>query len=746
MGVPKPRVRRPLTSLSDISKMTLFKNKKDDKLDVLNLIIETNPSKYNLSKLGKKIKEINPLYSGTSLSTKYSAHSQFPSLLNKKTEEVYYKYNVLYGTNTTNLIRTYSPKMRPMSSSISSFTKNMQLGENEKAVFTPEEINILTQAKCNDLNIELRENMTYKFNEYCKAKCKSRSVDFTECNMGLYCTKFISNILYNTDRISRLNLTKNNIGDKGIEILANAIRDSTSLISLNVTSNSITQKGGKILMNVLIHQQSLIDVNVSSKEGINRNRISFEGLCDIESVLKYNTYIEFFNICGNSIKNEGLKLIIAGLNHNSSLHSLDISHNDINSIGLVTNLEKLKISKIIELNISGNPIGNEGVIKLTESLKNFPNLKKINVSNCQIEFKGAYYLLMELQNKKRIDSVNLSGNDIRNDKFDQLKPFFAVFGIKHLNLSKCFLGNQATFILGECLMINESIKKIDISDNKITDKGFQSFIQLFSKNNVIEHFDASKNFISDVSAKEFLRNIKYNRALKSLNLYDNQLKNDSGTVLVDLLITNKVLKYINVGFNRIQMKLIEEINRRLKINAQKQKSKFLPNLIKQINSLQTDPEEFMNIGIKIKEENANFKLLQEKLKEDNEQFPKMKISEKKKVDDLKAKNEAIEKEVEQLNEALKVLNAEIKKQKGSIASQTSELENLIVIKNEEIEKLKKIKENLLSEQSKAKNNYDYEISQTQSRVKLSKEKADLSEISLKSLKYDLNKKKTKLKK
>ena len=89
---------------------------------------------------------------------------------------------------------------------------------------------------------------------------------------------------------------------------------------------------------------------------------------------------------------------------------------------------------------------------------------------------------------------------------------------------------------------------------------------------------------------------------------------------------------------------------------------------------------------------------------------------------------------------------EQKRQKGSIASQTSELENLIVIKNEEIEKLKKIKENLLSEQSKAKNNYDYEISQTQSRVKLSKEKADLSEISLKSLKYDLNKKKTKLKK
>ena len=52
--------------------------------------------------------------------------------------------------------------MRPMSSSVSSFTKNMKIGNSEKCVFTDEEIEELTYAKCKDLNIDLRERMILK--------------------------------------------------------------------------------------------------------------------------------------------------------------------------------------------------------------------------------------------------------------------------------------------------------------------------------------------------------------------------------------------------------------------------------------------------------------------------------------------------------------------------------------------------------------------------------------------------------
>ena len=46
-------------------------------------------------------------------------------LFSPSTEETFYKYNLLYGNNTTNIIRTYSPKMKPQSSSVSGFNKKM---------------------------------------------------------------------------------------------------------------------------------------------------------------------------------------------------------------------------------------------------------------------------------------------------------------------------------------------------------------------------------------------------------------------------------------------------------------------------------------------------------------------------------------------------------------------------------------------------------------------------------------------
>ena len=82
-----------------------------------------------------------------------------------------------------------------------------------------------------------------------------------------------------------------------------------------------------------------------------------------------------------------------------------------------------------------------------------------------------------------------------------------------------------------------------------------------------------------VEVKECINNIRYNRTLKHISFYDNQLQNESGSSFVELLVHNKTLQTVNVGFNRIQMKCIDEINKRLKENVQRQKEKYLPNLV-----------------------------------------------------------------------------------------------------------------------------------------------------------------------
>ena len=652
---------RPKTSMQEINNMNIFSKNTDEKLDVLNLIIESNPNQYNSQKIEKKIKEINPLFiKGT------EENLQRPHF-NQNTEEVFYKYNLLYGNNTTNIIRNYSPKMRPMSASINGFNKKMTQDLNENLyVFNEDEILELIKARCQDIGIDLRENMIYKFKDYCNSKCKNRVVDLSECYLGIHSINFLSKILYNSSRISRLNLTKNNLGDNGVSILINSIKNSLSLISLNITSNCITHKGGEVIFKDLCYQQSIIDFNVSSIEGTNRNRLTAFGIKDIEMYLKKNLFVESLNICGNSIKDEGFILLCKGLENNQRLLNLNIANNDIHSKGIKQGLSLITTTKLYFLNISNNPILDEGLICLTENLKHFQNLHKLNISNCSFEFKGFQFLLNVLQYTKRIEYLNVSGNKLKNRMFELVRPCFSTFGVRYLNMSKCSLGNESTYVLGECISSNETIKNLNISENKISDAGFKSFVNLFQSNNVMESFDASVNFISDLTAKDFIKNLKFNHTLKKINFFDNQLKPEIGSLFIEILESNKTLVSINLIYNRIQMKTIDEINRILKANSEKQKSKFVPNLLRNIKNLQFNPESFEFYVQNIKNKKRQQEILYKKVKEDDRNFTALIKKEDKKINKKISEMESITLQISEYDNKIKSIKENIDKLQLSI--------------------------------------------------------------------------------
>ena len=726
---------RPKTSFQSLGKVNLFSKNEEEKLDLLNLIIETNPNQYNSQKIKKKLLAINPLFlRGTEENLKRPNFA-----LN--TEEVFYKYNLLYGNNTNNLIRTYSPKMRPMSASISSYNKKISQNLNENLyVFNHEEIVGLVNARCKDLGIDVRDNMYYKFEDYTKAKCKNRIVDLSECFIGINSIMIISSILYNSDRISRLNLTRNNLGDTGVKILINSIKDSHSLVSLNITSNSITHKGGEVIFGELINQQSIIDLNVSSIEGTNRNRLTADGIKNIEKFLKKNLFVKSLNICGNSIKDEGFINLAKGLNNNQSLNKLIISNNDIHPGGLGLGLDEISSNKLSVLNISNNPILDIGIKKLTDCLKNFNNLNKLNVSYCGFEFPGFEHLMNLLQYIKRIEYLNISGNNIKSENFENVKPCFSTFGVKYLNMANCSLGNNSTLILGECLEGNETLKSINISNNKITDLGFRSFIPLFKNNNSIENFDCSVNYITDLTAKPFIKNLKFNRGLKRINFFDNQLKNEMGNLFIEILETNKNLISINLVYNRVQMKTIEEINRILKFNNEKQKAKFIPNLQRDIKGLQFNPDLFSfytnNINSKRQQQGDLYK----KVKKDYNHFTRLINIENRKIDkkvqemkNIQLKISEYQKNVKSKRENYEILMREVRTKEDEIQSKI----------DEEAKILKQIKSQndfLQAEYNTTKKDLEQVILETQSKLKISQDKLDLAEKSVKHFTTQINKK------
>ena len=79
----------------------------------------------------------------------------------------------------------------------------------EGRIMTNEEIFLLLKAKCKDIVIKFRENMYFKFKEFCNSKCKNRVADFSECNFSINSVRIITMILLDTNRISRLDLSRN---------------------------------------------------------------------------------------------------------------------------------------------------------------------------------------------------------------------------------------------------------------------------------------------------------------------------------------------------------------------------------------------------------------------------------------------------------------------------------------------------------------------------------------------------------
>ncbi len=267
----------------------------------------------------------------------------------------------------------------------------------------------------------------------------------------------------------------------------------------------------------------------------------------------------------------------------------------------------MKKCYIRELDLSFNPIGNEGLYILCNCMEKdvFENLKKIDLTSCKIDFEGLYKLYFTLQQFKKLEYINMSKNNLYSKKFKELKHYISLAGVKELKISQCKIGNEGVQALAEALINNTSIKVLDIANNKFDDYGFIHFKEFPLKNNSLEIFNVSKNLITDDSAKEFIVNLNKNTSFKELNFFDNEIKNEAGNAMIEVLRTNRNILTVNLKFNRVQMRVNEEIKRLLKTNRENYKNKIVPNLKVAIRQNYVHPTDFEIIDTKIQETSMN---------------------------------------------------------------------------------------------------------------------------------------------
>jgi Ran GTPase-activating protein (RanGAP) involved in mRNA processing and transport len=144
-----------------------------------------------------------------------------------------------------------------------------------------------------------------------------------------------------------LDLSYNEIGNKGALLLARMIKDDSFIENLNLKSNNIGPVGAEAIGKSLSYNSTI------SKFDISDNNLGEEGGMSIASALQVNTILRMLYISGCSIPTVALISIATILQSNNQIQHLDISNNLLRSNSLtqslITNV-MTHFSKTFELN------------------------------------------------------------------------------------------------------------------------------------------------------------------------------------------------------------------------------------------------------------------------------------------------------------------------------------------------------------------------------------------------------------
>lgn len=271
---------------------------------------------------------------------------------------------------------------------------------------------------------------------------------------------------------------------------------------------------------------------------------AFKRLTEPEKDAKV-VYAEMFKVFD---KESPIEIIKAITHSFVKLVNIDLGKNKVNRRELnPIKIEDIKLGKIIkqledktyssnEINIS-NEVENIYIIKLLNTLKTNDNVRTLTISNNIIDNRSIYKICDALQNNKTLESLYIAGNSITFNLPLTLKP----------DLLKIF--------------INLSLKKLDLSNNNIGDKGLYVLATVLKVNKSIIDLNLSNNNINDIGAEAIARALQINKSIGILNLSNNNIGYIGTSKIAEALIQNRTAKHIILLNNHMTYFTLFKLNK-----------------------------------------------------------------------------------------------------------------------------------------------------------------------------------------
>ncbi|CAN8270264.1 unnamed protein product [Cochlearia groenlandica] len=242
----------------------------------------------------------------------------------------------------------------------------------------------------------------------------------------------------------------------------------TRLEVLNVSSNRLTDACGSYLSTILKNCRGLYSLNVENCSLTSRSIQKIANALDPESGLS-QLCIGYNNpVSGSAIQNLLAKLATLSSFAELSMNGIKLSSQVVDSLSTL-----VKTPSLSKLLVGSSGIGTDGAITITESLcYQKEETVKLDLSCCGL---GSPFFLKIIQDNTLTSSIlelNVGGNPITEEGINALRIMLmnACSNIKVLNLNKCHLKLSGIIRIIQALSDNTNLEELNLSENATIDE------------------------------------------------------------------------------------------------------------------------------------------------------------------------------------------------------------------------------------------------------------------------------------
>ena len=304
-----------------------------------------------------------------------------------------------------------------------------------------------------------------------------------------------------------LDLTRNNMGEKGVEYLCDTLKlENCNLTVLVLDGNHIGDKAAELL------STAIKDGNCKlTRLHLNGTKIGVKGVEHLKDALKcVNNNLTELNLAYNDIGHEGAKYLSDSLKcENCKLTLLNLRENRLGDKGAehLSNALKDVKCKLSALNLSENIIGAKGAEVLSDALKDKNcYLIMLNLGVNNVGDKGAELLRDSLKDAQcELTVLDLAKNKIGDIGAKHLSNAIKDGNCKltQLHLSQNNIGEKGVEYLSNALKCeNCKLTVLSLTHSNVGDKGAEYLsVALKDGNCKLTVLDLEFNVIGDQGAK-----------------------------------------------------------------------------------------------------------------------------------------------------------------------------------------------------------------------------------------------------